>query len=128
MTKQLPLKRLLLTIIVIFSFTIQQAKAQDKAVVLHELNDLLINTVMVDFFTPPVASRIYAYPNIAFYECIRLDDPALGSLSGKLNGLGNLPAPPSVHYASDRCAGNGSCRMRHALHGYAGHGHYSLCQ
>ncbi len=95
MTKQLPLKRLLLTIIVIFSFTIQQAKAQDKAVVLHELNDLLINTVMVDFFTPPVASRIYAYPNIAFYECIRLDDPALGSLSGKLNGLGNLPAPPA---------------------------------
>ncbi|MBK7307123.1 MAG: vanadium-dependent haloperoxidase [Chitinophagaceae bacterium] len=95
MTKQLPLKRLLLTIFVLLSFTIQQAKAQDKAVVLHELNDLLINTVMVDFFTPPVASRIYAYPNIAFYECIRLDDPAIKSLSGKLNGLGNLPAPPA---------------------------------
>lgn len=95
MTKQLPLKRLLLTIFVLLSFTIQQAKAQDKAVVLHELNSLLINTVMVDFFTPPVASRIYAYPNIAFYECIRLDDPAIKSLSGKLNGLGNLPAPPA---------------------------------
>jgi PAP2 superfamily len=54
----------------------------------------LINTVMVDFFTPPVASRIYAYPNIAFYECIRQDDPTLSSLSGKLNGLGVLPALP----------------------------------
>lgn len=69
-----------------------QVKAQDKASVLHQLNSLLINTVMVDFFTPPVASRIYTYPNIAFYECIRLDDPALQTLSGRLNGLGKLPA------------------------------------
>ncbi|MBK8519399.1 MAG: vanadium-dependent haloperoxidase [Ferruginibacter sp.] len=94
MTKQLPLKRILLYIFVIFCLHFQQAKAQDKAAVLHELNAVLINTVMVDFFTPPVASRIYAYPNIAFYECIRLDDPALNSLSGKLNGLGKLPTPP----------------------------------
>ena len=95
MTKLLPLKRLLPCLIVFFCLNIQQAKAQDKANVLHDLNTVLINTVMVDFFTPPVASRIYAYPNIAFYECIRLDDPALNSLSGKLNGLGKLPAPPA---------------------------------
>ncbi len=95
MTKQLALQRMLLSIFIFFSLNIQQAKAQDKAVVLHELNAVLINTVMVDFFTPPVASRIYAYPNIAFYECIRHDDPALNSLSGKLNGLGKLPAPPA---------------------------------
>lgn len=95
MTKHLSLKRILLYIFVFFCLTIQQAKAQDKESVLHELNGVLINTVMVDFFTPPVASRIYAYPNIAFYECIRLDDPALNSLSGKLNGLGKLPAPPA---------------------------------
>ena len=94
MTKQLPVNRILLYIFVVFCLHIQQAKAQDKAAVLHELNAVLINTVMVDFFTPPVASRIYAYPNIAFYECIRLDDPALNSLSGKLNGLGKLPTPP----------------------------------
>ena len=95
MTKLLPLKRLLPCLIVFFCLNIQQAKAQDKANVLHDLNTVLINTVMVDFFTPPVASRIYAYPNIAFYECIRLDDPALNSLSGRLNGLGKLPAPPA---------------------------------
>jgi hypothetical protein len=73
--------------------TFQQIKAQDKAAVLHELNSLLINTVMVDFFTPPVASRIYTYPNIAFYECIRLDDPSMQTLSGRITGLGTLPAP-----------------------------------
>jgi hypothetical protein len=95
MTKQPPLKRVPLIIIFLFGFNIQHAKAQDKAAVLHQLNDLLINTVMVDFFTPPVASRVYVYPNIAFYECIRLDDLALKALSGRLNGLGTLPAPPA---------------------------------
>jgi PAP2 superfamily len=95
MIKQRALIRIFFLTIILGGFNLQQVKAQDKAVVLHELNSLLINTVMVDFFTPPVASRIYAYPNIAFYECIRLDDPALKSLSGKLNGLGKLPAPPA---------------------------------
>jgi hypothetical protein len=95
MTKLLSLKNLFFTVIVFLSFSLQPLRAQDRAAVLHDLNTVLINTVMVDFFTPPVASRIYAYPNIAFYEIIRLDDPALSSLSGKLNGLGKLPAAPA---------------------------------
>ena len=94
MIKQLPLKRLPFLIFILISFNLQHAKAQDKAATLHQLNSLLINTVMVDFFTPPVASRIYAYPNIAFYECIRQDDPALPTLSGKLNGLNGIPKAP----------------------------------
>jgi len=65
--------------------------AQQKEKMLHQLNDLLINTVMDDLFTPPIASRIYTYPNIAFYECIRFDDPSAQPLSGKLNGLKQLP-------------------------------------
>ena len=93
MIKQLHLKRPVFLIFILTGFSFQHAKAQSKAETLHELNTLLINTVMVDFFTPPVASRIYSYPNIAFYECIRLDDPSLPTLSGKLNGLAVLPAP-----------------------------------
>ena len=68
--------------------------AQTKEQTLHDLNNLLVNTVMVDLFPPPIASRIYVYPNIAFYECIRREDPALPSLAGKFNGLKNIPAPP----------------------------------
>jgi len=68
--------------------------AQQKEQVLHQLNTLLVNTVMEDLFTPPVASRIYVYPNIAFYECIRLDDSALPDLAGKLNGLKAIPPLP----------------------------------
>ena len=44
-------------------------KAQQKEQTLHDLNKLLVNTVMTDLFTPPLAARIYTYPNIAFYEC-----------------------------------------------------------
>lgn len=70
--------------------------AQQKEQVLHNLNVLLVNTVMEDLFTPPVASRIYAYPNIAFYECIRKDDASLPALAGKLNGLKAIPATPKT--------------------------------
>lgn len=70
------------------------SKAQSREQTLHDLNTLLVNTVMDDLFTPPVASRIYVYPNIAFYECIRHDDPALPSVSAKLNGLNNIPPLP----------------------------------
>ena len=68
--------------------------AQDKAQTLHDLNKLLINTVMDDVYNPPISARIYVYPNIAFYECIRYDDPSLPSLSGKLNGFKNIPSLP----------------------------------
>jgi hypothetical protein len=95
MSNRTPITRTILLALLFWGSSFQIAKAQDKAAVLHDLNSLLINTVMVDFFSPPVASRIYVYANIAFYECIRLDDPTLSSLSGKLNGLGKLPAPPA---------------------------------
>ncbi len=96
MIKQPALRRILLLISILLNFNLQQLKAQDKAAVLHQLNSLLINTVMVDFFTPPVASRIYAYPNIAFYECIRLDDPSLPSIAAKLKGPLNIPKAPAA--------------------------------
>ena len=66
---------------------------QQKEKILHHLNDLLVHTVMEDLYTPPVASRIYVYPNIAFYECIRLSDRNYQTLAGKLNGLNKLPLP-----------------------------------
>ena len=91
MTKTLHLRRRLLHACLFITLLSQPAKAQDKAEVLHQLNSLLINTVMVDFFTPPVASRIYAYPNIAFYECIRQDDPALASIATKLKVPVTIP-------------------------------------
>lgn len=95
MIKVLQLKKTFFLSLLLPVFFNSGASAQkNNAETLHELNTLLVNTVMVDFFTPPVASRIYSYPNIAFYECIRQNDPSLPSLSGKLNGLNPIPPAP----------------------------------
>ncbi len=56
----------------------------------HELNSI----VMGNNFTPVVASRNYAYANIAAYEIIAAGYPAhYTSLSGQLNGLKEVPKP-----------------------------------
>ncbi|WP_411032121.1 vanadium-dependent haloperoxidase [Spongiimicrobium sp. 3-5] len=56
-------------------------------------NGHLTDVIVADIFTPPVASRIYSYPNIAAYESIRFMDPSKPSLVGKLNGLSTLSEP-----------------------------------
>jgi len=56
-------------------------------------NRELTNIIVSDIFTPPVASRIYAYPNIAAYESIRFMDSKRPSLVGQLNDLDSLTQP-----------------------------------
>jgi hypothetical protein len=86
------MKYLFFSIAIILSSSLN-SNAQQKPETLHELNQLLINTVMDDLFTPPVAARIYTYPNIAFYECIIHSDTSFKTLTGKLTGLHSLPMP-----------------------------------
>ncbi|MCH9659575.1 MAG: vanadium-dependent haloperoxidase [Bacteroidetes bacterium] len=51
-----------------------------------------VSKIMVhDIFSPPVASRIYAYPNIAAYEIIAQQDSNYRSLVGQVNGLSPVP-------------------------------------
>jgi PAP2 superfamily len=88
-------KKYTCAILLIIFCSINFVKAQQKENTLHSLNTLLVNTVMEDLFTPTVASRIYVYPNIAFYECIRLDEPSLPSLVRNLNGKLVLPIRPT---------------------------------
>ncbi len=44
-------------------------------------------------YSPPVASRAFAYLGVAGFETAASVDPSLTSLSGQLNGLGELPDP-----------------------------------
>ncbi|WP_420401848.1 vanadium-dependent haloperoxidase [Flagellimonas sp.] len=61
---------------------------------LAEYNRHLTDVIVADIFTPPVASRIYAYSNIAAYEGIRLENPDnRPSLGGQLNHLPTLTQP-----------------------------------
>ncbi len=60
---------------------------------LPRFNRMLTDVIVADIFTPPVASRIYAYSNIAAYEGIRFIDSTKVSYAGQLNGLEILPMP-----------------------------------
>ena len=60
---------------------------------LADWNKNLSHIIITDIFTPPVASRIYAYTNIAAYEALVPGYPPCQSLSGQLNGLENVPQP-----------------------------------
>jgi hypothetical protein len=44
-----------------------------------------------DIFSPPVASRIFVYPNIAAYEVIAQNNKTYLSLQGQLTGLDSIP-------------------------------------
>jgi hypothetical protein len=68
--------------------------------ILHTAVRDLTNVIVYDIFSPPQASRAYAYASIAGYEALR---PAYASkyrtFAGQLNGLTPLPAPaPDSEY------------------------------
>ncbi len=53
----------------------------------HEGVDKLTEIMVHDIFSPPVASRIYAYPNIAAYEIIAANSDEFKSLNGQIDGM-----------------------------------------
>ena len=54
----------------------------------------LSDVVVYDIFSPPVASRVYLYPNIAAYEIIQKNMPKkYNSLANQLQGLDPIPDP-----------------------------------
>lgn len=68
-------------------------KKIDDADVVHQNEDKLTQLIIYDVFTPPVASRIYAYASLAAYEAIRFEQPDYLSLTAQLQGFGNMPEP-----------------------------------
>ena len=59
----------------------------------HRSMKKLTDVIVHDIFSPPVASRIYAYPNIAAFEALVHDYPDYQSLDGQLDGLKGIPKP-----------------------------------
>jgi hypothetical protein len=72
---------------------------------LQRAQKALTDVIVHDIFSPPVASRIYAYANIAAYECLVQFSDKYRSLNGQLTGFPKLseadkniiPALASVH-------------------------------
>lgn len=59
---------------------------------LHDAVKQVNDVIVYDIFSPPQASRVYAYASIAAYEVLRHGDTTFRSLAGQLNGLKPVPA------------------------------------
>ncbi len=59
---------------------------------LKQLTDIIV----YDIFSPPVASRIYAYPSIAAYEAMRPGHLEYPSFAGQLTDLTPIPHPDTT--------------------------------
>lgn len=60
---------------------------------LHASVDKVTEIMIHDIFSPPVASRIFAYPNVAAYEIIAQGNDEYLSLAGQLKELDSIPKP-----------------------------------
>jgi len=69
---------------------IQDASNPDH---LHAALKQLTDVIVEDIFSPPVASRIYAYACIAAYEPLVHGQPGYVSMAGQLKGLESMPQP-----------------------------------
>jgi len=91
---------LLLVIMCAGSFSCKKPAAKlafdvNSAALLHQNQHQLNQVIIYDVFTPPVASRIYAYTSLAFYEAARFIDPQYPSLTAQLHGFDPMPVPDS---------------------------------
>lgn len=73
---------------------------EPDAEVLHAAVHQLSSVMVYDIFSPPQASRVYAYATVAAYEALRAGHPEYRSFAGQLNGLTPVPAPdPRAEYS-----------------------------
>lgn len=95
--------RPLLVLLVILTFVFSCADTEKKTAPisvspedLHASIDKVTEIMIHDIFSPPVASRIFAYPNIAAYEIMALQNADYSSLAGQLKDLTSIPKPDST--------------------------------
>ena len=61
----------------------------------HKAVDLMTSIMVHDIFSPPVASRIYSYSNIAAYEVMCQNSDKFKTLAGQITDLKPIPLPDS---------------------------------
>jgi len=57
----------------------------------HYSVDKVVEVMVHDIFSPPVASRVFVYPNIAAYEIIAQNNETYNSLKGQISHLEEIP-------------------------------------
>ena len=87
------LSALFILIIVSYSCKKKDTIIINNVEVLHNNQDQLTQIIIYDVFTPPVASRIYAYTSLASYEAIRFLSADNASMVEKMKGFEKMPQP-----------------------------------
>ncbi|HCL06885.1 MAG TPA: phosphoesterase [Chitinophagaceae bacterium] len=75
--------------------TINKSPQYKGADLAHACVQALTDVIVYDIINPPVASRMYAYSNIAYYEALRPMDKNLGSIISSLKGFKAVGTPDS---------------------------------
>ena len=70
----------------------------EQALYIHRAIKEVTDVMVHDIYSPPVASRTYAYISIAGYEALTQGNPLYYSLAGQLHGL--CPIPKPIHEKS----------------------------
>jgi hypothetical protein len=83
----------------------QVKPASRDAKLVHAMVARLNDVVIYEIFSPPIASRIYAYSTLALYEASRGADSAYNSITDKLNGFPKMPVPEKGQVIDFQVAG-----------------------
>jgi hypothetical protein len=88
------MKTKIFSIAIIGLLLISCKKEQSIVVTTDEYHAAIDNVTQImvhDIFSPPVAGRIFVYPNIAAYEVMAQNSKTYISLQNQLNGLDSIP-------------------------------------
>ena len=84
-----------LSILTIFCFVLSCKDNPEPIIIttddFHSSVDKVVEVMVHDIFSPPVASRVFAYPNIAAYEIIAQSDSSYHSLKNQIKHLEGIP-------------------------------------
>jgi hypothetical protein len=101
---------LLLLMTMVFSCRSRKETTQDltapaDAGYVHESVRRMNDIIIYEIFSPPVASRVYAYSTLAMYESGRWMDTSYPSLTAQLHGFPAMPKPDPARTYDFRIAG-----------------------
>jgi hypothetical protein len=82
---------------------------------LHAATQAVTDVITYDIFSPPQASRIYAYAATAAYEVLRQGDSSYRSLAGQVGDLPPIPPPPGGPVSLPLAAVRAYLTVGHAL-------------
>ena len=85
-------------LMVFLFFSCSDKRVADKKLLtdknlLHRNIKQITEVIVHDVFSPPVASRIYVYTNLASYEAVRFARPGYVSIAAQLHGFEPMPEP-----------------------------------